>query len=252
MKKTTLLKGVSSAFIGYAVALLLRKKQRYEAGNKEEYGVKYTKALPESKLTGKRIIFLGSSVTYGAASKGESFVEYLQQRDKIIPYKEAVSGTTLVDEPMRGKESYITRMKRLNPNLQVDGFVCQLSTNDATTKKPMGQISNSFDLESFDTKTIIGAMEYIIAYARNTWKCPVIFYTGTRYNSPQYEEMVKALLQLQKKWEIGVIDLWNDAQMNQVTKEEYEVYMVDPIHPSRLGYKEWWTPKFEERLKELL
>ena len=33
-----------------------------------------------SKLNGKRILFLGSSVTYGAASGGRSFVEELAVR----------------------------------------------------------------------------------------------------------------------------------------------------------------------------
>ena len=55
----------------------------------------------------------------------------------------------------------------------------QLSTNDATTKKELGQISKGFDQPDFDTKTITGAEEFIIWYAQETWNCPVIFYTGS-------------------------------------------------------------------------
>ena len=33
-------------------------------------------------------------------------------------------------------------------------------------------------------------MEYIIVYAKQTWNCPVIFYTGTKYDSKQYQQMV--------------------------------------------------------------
>ena len=43
----------------------------------------------------KKILFLGSSVTYGSAAKGTSFVDYLERRQEILPYKYALSGTTL-------------------------------------------------------------------------------------------------------------------------------------------------------------
>lgn len=46
-----------------------------------------------------------------------------------------------------------------------DLFICQLSTNDATGRKPLGKIADSRDMNFFDTKTVAGAIEFIIAYA---------------------------------------------------------------------------------------
>lgn len=221
-------------------------------GNTDAYSLENTPALEQSPLQGKTMIFLGSSVTYGSSSNGVSFVEYMEKRDGILPVKEAIGGSTLVDKTVNGKESYIARMKKIDPNINVDTFVCQLSTNDATKKLPLGEISDSFSLQDFDTQTVAGAIEYVIAYARETWNCPVIFYTGTRYNSARYGEMVELLLEIQKKWDIGVIDLWNDAEMNAVSKADYDLYMVNGIHPSRAGYRDWWTPKFEEYLATYL
>ena len=43
--------------------------------------------------------------------------------------------------------------------------------------------------------------------------------------------MVEQLLKLQEKYEIGVIDLWNDAEMNQVSEEDYKLYMFDASIP---------------------
>ena len=65
-------------------------------------------------------------------------MEYLAARDGIVYVKEAVSGTTLVDN---GETSYIARMKANIPDQKADLFICQLSTNDATTGQPMGEIS---------------------------------------------------------------------------------------------------------------
>ena len=85
-----------------------------------------------------------------------------------------------------------------------------------------------------------------------TWDCPVIFYTGTKYESEEYQKMVEALLKLQEKYEIGVINLWDDAEMNAVSDRDYIRYMYDPVHPTKEGYLDWWTPKMEECLYELL
>lgn len=217
-------------------------------GNRKKYGVAQTETLKNSPLAGKTIIFLGSAVTYGSASGGESFVEFLAKRDGILPIKEAVPGTTLVD----GKRSYIARMKAIASVRAADAFVCQLSTNDASRQIPLGVISKGFDLSEFDTGTVTGAMEYIIAYAKATWNCPVIFYTSPRYVSREYGVMVNRLLELEKKWKIGVLDMWDDHEMYLVTRKERMLYMVDSIHPTRAGYRDWWTPKFENYLVDYL
>lgn len=241
-----------AALVLFTNIMIMKSKGTFAAGNKEEYSVANTQAKADSPLSGKTIIFLGSSVTYGASAKGESFVNYMEKEDGIIPVEEAVSGTVLVDETVWGKKSYIERMKTIDPDIKADAFVCQLSTNDATMKKELGTVSDSFDREDFDVHTVAGAIEYIISYAEDTWDCPVVFYTGTRYGNEHYEKMVELLLEIQKKWDITVLDLWNDEEMNQVSDTDYKLYMVNGIHPSRAGYREWWTPKFETCLQEVL
>ena len=193
-------------------------------------------------LNGKTVIFLGSSVTYGSASGGVSFADFLEKEDGIISVKEAVSGTTLADND---NTSYISRMKTIDKNIKADAFVCQLSTNDANKKIPLGEIGVS------DTKTVAGAIEYIISYAEETWNCPVIFYTGTKYDSEYYAKMVELLLQIQKKHNIGVLDLWNSEEMNSVSAEDYKKFMSNGVHPNFEGYRQWWTPQFRKYLSEV-
>ncbi len=236
---------VIALLAGVVAFIVLKNQGVFSAGNDEKYSVAQTEVYEGSPIEGKTVIFLGSSVTYGATSKGESFADYLEKRDKIIAVKEAVSGTTLVDS---GENSYVSRLKTIDTEIKADAFICQLSTNDATKKKPLGEVAEGFDIESFDTQTVAGAIEYIIAYARETWDCPVVFYTGTKYDSERYEQMVLLLYKIADKWGIDLIDLWGDEDMNNVTPEKYSLYMVNGIHPSRAGYQLWWTPKFEEYL----
>ena len=218
----------------------------------------------ESPLKGKTIIYLGSSVTYGSDSLGVSFVEYIDRLNGTTSVKEAVSGTTLVTKDdacgdPRSQEgssssgsSYIPRMKTIDPDIPADAFICQLSTNDATRHMPLGKISEGFELANFDTETVAGAIEYIIAYAEKTWHCPVLFYTGTRFDCREYGEMVKLLLEIQKKWKIGVIDLWNDKALHAISEKDYNLYMSNPIHPTQAGYLLWWVPAMETYLYEFL
>lgn len=217
-------------------------------GNGEIYSPDLIKTKTKSPLKGKKILFFGSSVTYGASSKGVSFVEYLQKETGCIAIKNAVSGTTLVDN---GTDSYISRLKNEKEN-DIDVLVCQLSTNDATQKKSLGEISESENISELDTHTVAGAIEYIILYAKKKWNCPVVFFTNPKYKSNRYDKTVTLLLNIRKKYNIEVIDLWNDGAFNDLTEEQRKLYMADKIHPTKAGYCKWWTPVFEKKLVEVI
>lgn len=217
------------------------------AGNGERYSVGNVGELEDSPLKGMNILYLGSSVTYGAYSQGVSFADYIAKRNGTNFVKEAVNGTTLSD----GNNSYISRMEKLDKGARFDLFICQLSTNDATQNKPLGEVVGK-DAQSYDTSTVCGAIEYITGYAGDTWNCSVVFYTNSYYESENYAAMVGALKQIQAEYGIGIIDLYTDEAFNGITAEQYELYMADEIHPTKAGYLEWWTPKMEEYLYEFV
>lgn len=198
----------------------------------------------------KRVIFLGSSVTLGFASTEKSLPEYFAARMGCTSIKEAVGGTTLVDTD---ETSYIQRMlKNLDTNENCDLFICQLSTNDASQKKPLGEIAERNQLEDFDTSTVTGAIEYIICYAKQNWDCPVAFYTGSYYEDEYYEAMVEQMGKIQEKWGIGILDLWHDEGFNNLSEDERALFMNDKVHPTMAGYRDWWCPELEQQLIEFL
>ena len=209
-------------------------------------------ADPSDPLAGLNIIWLGSSVTYGAQAGGHySMVDAIQDNHPgTVCEKYAISATTLVNEK---EDSYVGRMKLISKDETPDLFVVQLSTNDATTGKPMGEVTDSTDPADFDDTTIAGAIETIISYVKETFGCPVVFYTGTYAEKENYEEMVDLLLQIQEKWGIGVVDMFHNEDMTAIYGTDlYNEYMHDEVHPFRKGYVEWWTPVIEEYLTEFL
>ena len=209
-------------------------------------------ADPSDPLAGLDIIWLGSSVTYGAQAGGHySMVDAIQDNHPgTVCEKYAISATTLVNEK---EDSYVSRMKLISKDETPDLFVVQLSTNNATTEKPMGEVTDSTDPADFDDTTIAGAIETIISYVQETFGCPVVFYTGTYAEKENYEEMVDLLLKIQEKWGIGVVDMFHNEEMTAVYGTDlYNEYMHDEVHPFRKGYVEWWTPVIEEYLTEFL
>lgn len=218
-------------------------------GNKDYYNPKLDMKKDDDNLNGKKIIFLGSSITYGAASKGISFVEYLTTEYEVKGIKEAKSGTTLAG---KNKNSYLNRLRKLNfVNTKIDAVVCQLSTNDARFGYEIGEMSQSFNLESFDTETTLGAIEYIIKYVQTKWCCPVIFYTCIRENDVTYKQLVNHLYRLKTKWDIHIIDVYNNDELNKLDKSDKEM-MADDSHPTKKGYRYLYTPILVKQLDEIL
>lgn len=224
-------------------------------GNNDRYSVENTETIPNSPLAGKTYFFLGSSVTYGAGSQYESMVDFITKRNDCTTIKNAVSGTTLADN---SANSYVSRLLKyvLDPNkaTSLDAFICQLSTNDAAKPENFGTITANEvkDASQFDRTTTFGAIEYIIALVNQIWDCPIIFYTNSYYDNENYAQMIEALHTIETKWGITVIDLYNDTEFNAISADDLELYMTDDIHPTKAGYRDWWTPKFEEVLKSLL
>lgn len=234
----------------------------------------------ESVLKNKNLFWLGSSVTFGAASDGQSMVEYIAKRTGSYAIKEAISGTTLLCDNLSeytGKLSYLTRLieatKLLN-NIKVDCFICQISTNDAINERlsKRGTITsiNDTDINTFDTSTTLGSVEYIIAHVTKYFKCPIFFYSGSYFkdglnkqnrenNNPKgsnYAKLIAEIQQIIDKWNkyydnsVKLIDLYNDKDFNDlVTQKYYDWSMADPIHPHKAAYQSWWSIYIQDKLE---
>ena len=213
--------------------------------------------LPDSPLKGKTILNIGSSVADGTGSYGTTYGDYLQAMDGCTVISQAKMATTLSLREGRN-DSFVERLtQEVDPNEQIDLVLVQVSSNDATSGQSIGSPTDSFDLDSFDTTTVCGAVEYIIAYCKETWDCPVVFFTGTYfeaglvYQPGNYKEMVSMMYDVMDKWEgqdVSLIDQWNDPEMLAVSDEDYQLYMCDGVHPTKAGYLLWWLPNFQKAL----
>lgn len=180
-----------------------------------------------------KLAFLGSSVTYGFASNGISFVELLCEKNGYDYIKETVSGTTLVDSD---ENSYISRLKRINKNEKIDLFIVQLSTNDAS--------------RNFELKEIEKAVKEIINYINVTFACKIIFYSNPYYLNDNYQKMVNMMYSLDE--DFVFINMYSDSEFNNISNQLKNEYMADDIHPTLKGYQEWLMPYIEKIIKKTM
>ena len=207
----------------------------------------YTK-LNAHPLANTKIFYLGSSITRGEASGGVAFGEIINKISGNPFVKEAVSGTTLVDNE---SESYVQRFNKLDFSQKPDFLVVQLSTNDFSKGKPMGSVSTT-QTSGFDTSTVSGAIEHIIAQAKQ--KCPtvkVVFYTGAVRKGWQYEGAYENYIngdfaKICSKWNVKPLDIFHSDY------NRYSFYMQDDIHPKIECYSAVWAPLFVQYFIENL
>lgn len=243
--------------------------------NDNSFSVASVTADEDSQLKDLTIYWLGSSVTYGASSQGESMADFLAAMTGCTCVKEAVSGTTIFDDGGNGDtgvRSYTRRLvngSNFDKNQKIDAFICQISTNDARndrlTKRGDMTGEDEMNIAVFDRTTTLGGVEYIIAYVKEVWDCPIYFYSGGYFDDDgvrksanptgtNYGKLVEEVKQITEKWralgvETGVIDLFNDSDFNSKASDDYYKWcMNDAIHPRRAGYLQWWTPYFENFL----
>ena len=256
----------------------LTKVETLVNGKSDTLAVENVAYVPGSVLEGKTIGYLGSSITYGFATNGVAFADYIQKITGSTSVKQAISGGPLAKvEGVRDEVSYITQLLdgAITPDQDLDVLVVQVSTNDAALGIEMGELSDSYNLEDLDYSTIIGAMEYIAAYAKETWNCPVAFYTNpylsdeaiaaycdangiTDYSAVKdpyqtvYAQMIENVYKVMDKWDGYVIDMWNNEEFQNTDVQMRDYYMSDPIHPTNAGYLFWYAPYIQSQLEMIV
>lgn len=230
---------------------------------------------PTAVVSGKNIHFLGSSVFYGSTGqpKGNSFVDFLARKWNVTTFqKQAVGGTTLsIRDGVTN--SYCERYANFTDKDKCDALVVQLSTNDFNiangTDAPVGSvIQGVYDAKSFDKTTVCGAIEWLIATAKeNNPEVKVVFVSCPMMTSWAYYDDYKAFADNQmqtiiKKWGIYYADTMNNVypwsgsstywSLNKTapTSSTYHLF-YNESHPNNVGYSLLMAPPVAKTLIDI-
>lgn len=201
-------------------------------GNRKMYSPLALKGDPSSPLMGESMLFLGSSVTRGYGSLGEAFPECFHWMDGAIFTKEAVDGTTLADMDDR---SYLARLRK-HEGESFEYMLVQLSTNDAWQRAPLG------DKDSQDTGTTFGSLNEILRIGSSISSTLPIVWSNPYFKNDRYREMVSICKEISAEGRCLFLNLYEDPEVNSISKKERRLYLMDEIHPTRAGYRDWLFP----------
>lgn len=202
-------------------------------------------------LRGKKIVFLGDSITQGAGATNEENV-YLEVCAKKLGAKAVnfgVGGTRIAPQITPSAEAFcdeyfLLRAKKMDKD--ADLVVVFGGTNDfGHGDAPFGRIGDK------DPATFCGAYDALIEYLMATYDKEklIIVYPLRRRNETatngdgskadgskplaEYHDAEKAIAE---KCGLKSVDFWNDGDLNPDTPDGNENF-ADGLHPNDIGHR---------------
>lgn len=194
----------------------------------------------------KTALFLGDSIVYGFKSNHFSWAEYIKENYDLSSCTNAgISDyrVSIYDD----KNKWLVSEMEPYKNSKYDYVIMEGGINDIFYFTPLGEISSSFDKESFDINTFAGGLERYLYEAKNNWPDAkigyiVFYYTpkyverGKSWNYDDYKKYVDLLIKILDKWDIKYINLFDD-KYSDMLKVETNTYLPDYLHLNKEGYE---------------
>ena len=206
-------------------------------------------------LAGKKALFLGDSIGYGAndASTGFGWSGRMGALYGMNYRNVAVSGWMLADHQVNG--NYQNGQRPIAGQLDgvtaeegasYDYVILQGGVNDVWHSKenpscaiPIGTVTSG-QTKDFDTTTVCGALEDLIVKARAKAPNAKIGYIINFDISATIGDMnayVSAAKEVCDKWNVPYLDLYNNAALQEMNFGNVESgYVTDGVHPNSTGY----------------
>ncbi len=201
-----------------------------------------------SPLYGKKALFVGDSISYGAGDDifGLSWGGRIGIRYGMDWLNRSVSGSTVMET------AGIPQIKNQLPEETFDYVVLEGGINDALKSHPLGVISDSFDPEGFDTATFGGAFEELLYTARQKYPQAKLGYIVTMRVPALADDTAQryyALAQeICEKWDVACLNLFADEEVTGWFAGG--AHLPDTLHPDAAGY-ELLTPKIAAWMEKL-
>ncbi len=203
----------------------------------------------------KTALFLGDSISYGAADAGRSWAWRMSNSLGFKADNQSVNGWAISTSR---QSRIINELKGVKYNTY-DYVIMEGGTNDAWDSAQVGVVSNSYDPKDFDITTFAGGLEELFynAYQRFpgarfgfiiTYKMPLATDKG---NVAYMEPIANISIDICKKWNVAYLDLYHDDYVNNILLEVDTLnYLIDTVHPSVAAYDRL-SPYIEQWFKTL-
>ena len=203
-----------------------------------------------SKTYQKNAIFFGDSIVYGFSSSpvGYSWANYIGDNYDLKLSVNAGINDYRVSTYDNPKKWLVDEVKNhYNDAENYDFVILEGGINDVLYNTPIGNISQSKDINSFDTNTFCGGLESYLYYVTTKWNNSKIgyiitYYTpnyterGLKWSYNDYKKYYDKTIEILNKWNIKYISFATDEFNNKLDVEK-KTYLSDYLHLNNEGYK---------------
>ncbi len=215
---------------------------------------------PESSLNGKKMLFMGDSITYGLGDSPSYLDEYglawagrIARETGAVVTNAGVSGASLsyLSESVApsGKKNdgwgWIYDQFSANKSKSFDVVVMHGGVNDARYEREIGEISDSTDsaVLKANIDTFAGGLQYLFENVTKTYPNADLFYIANHHldgHSKGYADDMSAYFAKAKvlceKYGIHLINLYDNEELNETLNPLSTTYLEDTLHPNAAAY----------------
>ncbi len=209
--------------------------------------------VQESVLNGKSALFVGDSICYGTQDTGtdRGWAGRIAKYYGLSNYtNNGVSGASLSTARWRENGNASSKVQgqilfQVNQEsaFYYDYVILHGGVNDAWDSYPVGEITDSFDVEDFDIGTFAGALEELFYYTTQYFPEAKIGYLMNFYapscTNGRVSDMSEYFAEAKKiceKWDMPYFDMYNNEEITAALKFDTKEHTNDYIHPLASGY----------------
>lgn len=242
-------------------AYKIRSNEKSIAANTEAIAAK-----AENPLYGKTMAATGDSITATVSNREYAgYAKIIAERNLMAYETKAIWGATIARGISETSGCILDTIGQMRED--ADYVILSGGANDfyalSSGTETLGAVSNGYTSE-LDETTFCGALESMCAQAIERWPGKKLLYVITHrmldISNESLEDWVTTMIGILRKWGIPYVDLWHEmpSLMLPGLKDRYTsngntVYdgTGDGLHPNEEGYRRYYVPVIEARLKGL-
>ena len=204
------------------------------------------------ELYGKKMLFMGDSISYGSGDAvspfrtGRAWAGRIADRTGAIVTNASVSGAKASYVNGDDKAKWLYTQFDSNKNEQFDIVVMHGGVNDARHNRSIGTILDSEDESALEKakNTYIGGLQWLFHNVKLSQPNAKLYFianhhldghdTGNAKNMGPYFDKAKELCE---KYGIIFIDLYNNKELNDKLETTTTKYLPDTLHLNAAGYE---------------
>ena len=202
-----------------------------------------------SPLKGKKMLFMGDSITYGSGDAvspfrtGRAWAGRIADLTGAITTNAAVGGAKVSFQ--RGDDNWVYSQYEPYVNEKFDIIVMHGGVNDARYDRPVGTLSEGKDEATLkkNQTNYVGGLEWIFYMVSTTNTDAKLYFIANhrldghaKGSAKDMSAYFNAAKQACEKWGVIFIDIYNNKELNDKLETTTTKYLPDTLHLNAAGY----------------